>query len=44
MKEEILNETTDFCNECLRKECCLEEECIVWRIEQIVLTDDKEEK
>lgn len=37
MKEKILNETTNFCNECSSKECCPEEECVLYRIEQIVL-------
>lgn len=35
LKEAILNETTTFCNECASKECCHEEECVLWRIEQL---------
>jgi hypothetical protein len=36
MEEKILNETTSFCESCLSKECCPEEECVLYRIEQIV--------
>ena len=36
MKEKVLNETTNFCNECASKECCPENECVLYRIEQIV--------
>lgn len=36
MKDEILNETTTFCNECSSKECCPENECVLYRIEQIL--------
>lgn len=43
MKDKILNETTTFCNECSSKECCREEDCVLFRIEQIVL-EEKEEK
>ena len=39
MKEDVLNETTSFCNECPRKECCPEEECVLFRIEQIILKE-----
>ena len=35
-KEEILNEITSFCNECSSRECCPEEECVLFRIEQII--------
>ena len=37
MEEKILNETTTFCNECESKGCCPEEECVLYRIEQIIL-------
>lgn len=43
MKEKILNETTTFCESCQSRECCHEEECILWRIEQIVLNKVEEE-
>lgn len=43
MEEKILNETTTHCNECPNKECCPEEECVLYRIEQIIL-EQKEEK
>lgn len=36
-KTKILNETTKFCNECPSKDCCPEEECVLFRIEQILL-------
>ena len=36
LKERILNETTSHCNECPNKERCPEEECVLFRIEQIV--------
>lgn len=46
MEEKILNETTSFCNGCPNKEHCPEEECVLFRIEQIVLeeNEEKEEK
>lgn len=40
MNDEILTEITDFCSECGSKECCKEEECILFRIEQIVIASD----
>ena len=42
MKDKILTEITDFCENCLSHECCHEEECVLFRIEQILL--DKEDK
>lgn len=42
MKEKVLNETTTFCNECESKECCKEEECVLFRIEQIVLNQKED--
>ena len=36
MKEEILTEITDFCRECPSHENCPEEECVLYRIEQII--------
>lgn len=44
MKDKILNETTSFCNECASKECCPEEECVLYRIEQIVLGKEKKQE
>lgn len=35
LKESILNETTTFCNECASKDCCPENECVLYRIEQL---------
>lgn len=43
MKDKILNETTQFCNECPSKECCSEDDCVLWRIEQIILKGEKSE-
>lgn len=43
MKEEILNEITTFCDECKVKECCGEDECVLYRIEQIVNDSDEDE-
>lgn len=37
MKEKILNETTKHCEKCPCRECCKEKECVLFRIEQIVL-------
>lgn len=38
MKEKILNEITKHCNTCRLKECCKEKECVLYRIEQLVLS------
>ncbi len=40
MKEEVLKEITDFCEECPSHECCPEEECVLYRIEQILLKEE----
>ena len=34
--EKILSEITEFCENCPSHECCPEEECVLYRIEQIV--------
>lgn len=36
MKNEILLEITNFCEECASHECCPESDCVLYRIEQIV--------
>lgn len=36
MIDEILTEITDYCENCPYHEKCVEEECILFRIEQIV--------
>lgn len=36
----ILNEIMSFCEECSSRECCPEEECVLYRIEQIVESID----
>lgn len=40
MNDEILTEITDFCSECSSKECCPEEECVLFRIEQIIVSNE----
>ena len=41
MIENVLTEITNSCEECHCRECCLEEECVLYRIEQIVLNKNK---
>ena len=41
MIEKLLKEITDFCKECPSHECCPEEECILYRIEEITLNKKK---
>jgi len=36
LRNKILNETTSFCISCNLREKCIEKECIIFRIEQIV--------
>ena len=36
IRDEILNETTTFCEECGSREICPEDECVLYRIEKIV--------
>jgi hypothetical protein len=40
LEEKILIETTTFCENCPYKEKCIEEECVIFRIEKI-LEDNK---
>lgn len=37
MKEKIINEITKHCEKCPSRECCKEKECVLYRIEQVVL-------
>ena len=38
----ILTQITTFCeNECAERECCIEEECILWRIEKLITKDKR---
>lgn len=37
MKDKILIEISDFCECCLSHEECPEEECVLYRIEKIIL-------
>lgn len=41
MIDEILTDITDFCMECPKHESCVEEECILFRIEQRLGNLDK---
>lgn len=43
MDDEILTEITNFCETCPSKDCCPEDECVLFRIEKIV-TDKVEVK
>ena len=40
MKDKILIETATFCEKCPNRECCKEEECVLYRIEQLVVNDE----
>lgn len=40
MEEEIMNEIVEECEECLNRECCLEEDCVLFRIEKLVEEND----
>ena len=42
MKERVLNEISNFCEECENRESCSEEQCILYRIEKIVEPELKE--
>lgn len=48
LKEMIMNETTNHCSNCPLKERCIEERCVVYRIEQLCIDkrwkDEKESK
>lgn len=37
MGNKILKEITEFCKECASHECCCEEDCVLYRIEQIIV-------
>jgi hypothetical protein len=41
MKDEILTEITEICECCSSRECCYEEECVLYRIEQMVKEDEE---
>lgn len=42
MRDNILLEITNFCEGCASRECCCEEECILFRIEKLV--EDKKQQ
>lgn len=41
MEEKILTKITDFCEECGSHESCPEEECVLYRIEQMILGESE---
>lgn len=43
MKNKILKEIHDFCEECPSHECCPEEECVLYKIEQIILNKKRDD-
>lgn len=43
MTNEILKEITNCCENCKSHECCPEEECAIYKIEQLILNNEKED-
>ncbi len=43
MEEEVLSEITEYCRTCLCNTKCTEENCVLYRIEQIILGVDSSE-
>jgi len=44
MKYKILLEISKFCECCASHECCPEDECILFRIEKLILEDNKKKR
>ena len=44
MKTKILYEITNFCKECSSHNCCPEEDCVLFRIEKLVLKEKNNKK
>lgn len=42
--EKILSEIVEFCEGCKNRECCLEEECVLYRIEQIMISKENKQE
>lgn len=42
MEQKILNEITNFCNECSSKEQCSEEDCVLYRIEKLITKENEQ--
>ena len=42
MEETILTEITNACENCKSHECCPEEDCVLYRIEQIILNQQED--
>ena len=40
MTDKILTEITDTCENCPKHECCPEDDCVLYRIEQIVVESE----
>lgn len=44
MEEKILTEISNECEKCKSHECCHEEDCVLYRIEQIVEESEDEDE
>lgn len=44
MKTKILYEITNFCKECSSYNCCPEEDCVLFRIEKLVVKEKNNRK
>jgi len=44
MKNKILLEIANFCECCSSHECCPEDECVLFRIEKIILESEKKKR
>ena len=44
MEEKIEKEITDFCEQCASKDCCPEEDCVLFRIEKIIYPESSEKE
>ena len=41
-EKQLMTEIANFCeNECSEHQCCVEENCVLFRLEQIILERDK---
>lgn len=41
-QQKILEEITNFCEQdCSEREQCIEEDCVLWRIEQLIISKEK---
>lgn len=44
MNTKILKEITNFCRECSSHTCCPEEDCVLFRIEKLVVNNKNKKK